>query len=712
IILRGRQRHLFAEFVSKHDTLDDPSVISIGRSAWHAYLQKNLPLLPEDLKPQNYTSEADRVYGRFVPSSATSNDAEAKLRMHRKTAAVASKALVEAESQSIDIQSFYGQTQDVLLPYLDKLYGSSIDASDYSIFTRLTQEYEKRFMEDVRALNVLDPTIVTRVTEYSEEIVEYVKQIISNGFAYATSDGSVYFDIVNFEKSGFPYARLEPWNRNDSGLQADGEGALTAKTTEKRSEADFALWKSSKPGEPSWPSPWGPGRPGWHIVMASDILKDQIDIHSGGIDLCFPHHDNELAQSEAYWSSKHSHEQGGQHQWVNYFMHMGHLSIQGSKMSKSLKNFTTIREALSRGDWTPRGLRIVFLLGGWKDGIEITDDLVKAGNAWESKVDNFFLKANDLQRNPPKVVNGNEEGSKLAEALTTAEAEVFEALCDSFDTPSVMRIISQLISTYNSADKTTVSDEDVLTVARWITKMVNTFGLDSHPSQEDRIGWSGIDIPEIAKPFVYPISRLRDEVRQRAIAGEIVKEELVVLASKDKVANLQDMEAVPYAETLSQFQDDVRELAEKGANKKDILDLCDRVRDFSLWNLGVYLEDRDGQPALVRPVDRELVSARKAKDDAKAAKDKKAAEKVKQSTKGNFQQEAAAKEAAKAEKAKIPPSELFRTGEYEGLYSEWDDQGIPTKDKEGKEVAKSQGKKLKKIWDAQKKAYDAYISAA
>ncbi|KAK5251658.1 cysteinyl-tRNA synthetase [Cryomyces antarcticus] len=204
IILRGRQRHLFAEFVSKHDTLDDPSVISIGRSAWHAYVQKNLPLLPEDLKPQNYTSEADRVYGRFVPSSATSNDAEAKLRMHRKTAAVASKALVEAESQSIDIQSFYGQTQDVLLPYLDKLYGSSIDASDYSIFTRLTQEYEKRFMEDVRALNVLDPTIVTRVTEYSEEIVEYVKQITSNGFAYATSDGSVYFDIVNFEKSGFP----------------------------------------------------------------------------------------------------------------------------------------------------------------------------------------------------------------------------------------------------------------------------------------------------------------------------------------------------------------------------------------------------------------------------------------------------------------------------------------------------------------------------
>src|SRR5271156_5274719 len=108
--------------------------------------------------------------------------------------------------------------------------------------------------------------------------------------------------------------------------------------------------------------------------MASMAFGSNMDIHSGGIDLAFPHHDNELAQSEAYWSD------GGNKQWVNYFLHMGHLSIQGSKMSKSLKNFTTIRTALDRKDWTARSLRIVFLLGNWREGIEITDDLVTAGS--------------------------------------------------------------------------------------------------------------------------------------------------------------------------------------------------------------------------------------------------------------------------------------------------------------------------------------------
>ena len=131
---------------------------------------------------------------------------------------------------------------------------------------------------------------------------------------------SVYFDIKAFEAANNSYARLEPWNRNDAELLADGEGALSKDATGKRSAADFALWKASKAGEPSWTSPWGDGRPGWHIecsAMASEKLGKQFDIHSGGIDLAFPHHDNELAQSEAYWNNEHDH----QHQWVNYFLH-------------------------------------------------------------------------------------------------------------------------------------------------------------------------------------------------------------------------------------------------------------------------------------------------------------------------------------------------------------------------------------------------------
>ena len=364
-------------------------------TALQAYLSKNLPRVDkasslDELKQNLEHQYADVLEGKSLDGLNTPGDKEAKIKMHINTVLSASEAMLRSKAgllsdTSVDFQS---RTQDVLMPYLDSLYGPSIDANNHSVFTKLTQRFEARFMEDVRALNCLDPDEVARVTEYGTQIVDFVKRIQDNGFAYSTSDGSVYFDIEAFEAANNNYARLEPWNRNDEDLQADGEGALSGKMakSEKRSKADFALWKSSKSGEPSWSSPWGGGRPGWHIecsAMASDKLGSQIDIHSGGIDLAFPHHDNELAQSEAYWFQR-EHQQS--HQWVNYFMHMGHLSIQGSKMSKSLKNFVTIREALSRGDWTPRSLRIVFLLGNWHDPMEITAELTKEATAWEDKL--------------------------------------------------------------------------------------------------------------------------------------------------------------------------------------------------------------------------------------------------------------------------------------------------------------------------------------
>lgn len=382
---------------------------SVFISALKAYLAKSLPRVdaetPADsLKEHIEHRYADVLKGQAADSQGVPGDREAKIKMHITTFLSASEAMRECDSGRLSKSSekFQNQIQDVVMPYLDSLFGSTINANDHSIFTRLTQRYEARFMEDVRALNCLDPDEVTRVTEYGPQIVDFVKKIQDNKFGYGTSDGSVYFDIEAFEAANNSYARLEPWNRNDEDLLADGEGALSGKSSksEKRSKADFALWKSSKPGEPSWPSPWGEGRPGWHIecsAMASDKLGSQIDIHSGGIDLAFPHHDNELAQSEAYWLEK---GQSHSHQWVNYFMHMGHLSIQGSKMSKSLKNFTTIREALSRGDWTPRGLRIVFLLGHWHDGIEITEELTKESSAWEDKLD--VSKTLKLRRSGPR----------------------------------------------------------------------------------------------------------------------------------------------------------------------------------------------------------------------------------------------------------------------------------------------------------------------
>jgi cysteinyl-tRNA synthetase len=704
IILRGRQQYLLAQFRSKNPAVTQ-EVHSATQRAFDAYIKKNLPLLREDLQPADFITESTDKYaaviaGKALDGKGAPTDKEAKIKMHLKTAGTAAKVLVaplKSETPE-DIHIFYAGAEDVLLPYLDSLHGPSVDANDHSVFTTLTKRYEARFFEDMQSLNVLDPDITTRVTEFGPQIVSYVERIIANGFAYATSDGSVYFDIAAFERvDNNHYARLEPWNRNDKGLQADGEGALTKSSSEKRSEADFALWKSSKPGEPAWDSPWGPGRPGWHIecsVMASDVLGEQMDIHSGGIDLCFPHHDNELAQSEAYWTSS---GKGG-HQWVNYFLHMGHLSISGSKMSKSLKNFTTIREAIARGDWTARSLRIVFLLGGWHDGIEITDDMRKGASSFESYVTNFFYKVRDLEVHPNTNSTGAED-ERIRAALASAKEKLHNALADSFDTPTAMRAISSLVTDYNSTAKAGLSDSVSFEVARWVTWIVRVFGLDgSVDPQHESIGWSGVDVPAEAKQFVYAASRERDAIRQHAIAGSLSEDVLTSIISKDKPNQQNDPAAVPYAQVLSTFQDNLRDLAEKKAPAKDFLALCDRLRDLDLWDLGIYLEDRENAPAMVRPVDTELRAARDQKE---------ALARAKLEARMKREQEEKEKKAKLAEQAKIDHKEMFRTDEY----SAWDEDGMPTKDKEGAELPKARSKKLRKEWEKQKKLHEEFLKS-
>ncbi|KAF4214678.1 hypothetical protein CNMCM8980_009325 [Aspergillus fumigatiaffinis] len=703
IILRARQQHIFNEFVSTHPTID-AEVLEVARNAYTAYLKKNLPLLNPELAPAQYQEEVEKVYatvlnGGPLPGNEKAGDDEAKVKMHIKTVASAAKVIAQAEglgqatSPKGFPESFYTNAQDLLLPYLDSLKASSINADDHSIFTKLTKKYEERFMKDMRDLNVLDPDELTRVTEYGAEIADFVEKIVENKFGYVTDDGSVYFDITAFENAGHPYARLEPWSRSDNKLLAEGEGALTKKTTEKRSASDFALWKASKPGEPSWTSSWGRGRPGWHIecsAMASAKLGKQMDIHSGGVDLAFPHHDNELAQSEAYWSHGHSHTD----QWVNYFLHMGHLSIQGSKMSKSLKNFTTIREALERKEWTPRSLRIVFLLGGWRDGVEITEELVSAGNSWEDKVNNFFIKMKD-----PATLSGQTSGTDttLPAALEAAKKATFGHLCDSFNTQGAMSAISELISKYNGADKSTLNPKDVEAVARWVTSMVNIFGLNGTATADStEIGWSGIDVPEEAKPFLYPLSSIRDSLRQAARAKEGVTAETVAeIVNKGELPE-QDLteSAKPYAELLSNFRTKVSSIQPSESLGKEILALCDRVRDIDLFDLGIYLEDRENLPALVRPVTRELIQAR----EEKAARARQ-----KQIEKENKEKEAL----KKLEKGKLSHLDMFRTNEY----SAWDEEGIPTRDAAGEEITKSRAKKLRKDWERQKKLHETWLAS-
>jgi cysteinyl-tRNA synthetase len=268
IILRSRYHYLGTrlqkEIESMEKTKAVTEAISIGRAAIKHYLSTHLPLLPSDIALEAYSVEAKRQYHDVLNGEQT--DQTAKLEMHMKNCQSAIDALVALESVSdgTALSDFLHKAKDVLHPYLDYLYGTTIDSQDHDIFTGIAKKYEKLYFDDMRALNVLDPDVITRATEFIPQMIKFVERIITKGFAYPTADGSVYFDIAAFEEAGHPYPRLEPGNRNNSALRADGEGTLANKSAVKRNDIDFALWKGSRPGEPAWPTPWSKvgGRPG------------------------------------------------------------------------------------------------------------------------------------------------------------------------------------------------------------------------------------------------------------------------------------------------------------------------------------------------------------------------------------------------------------------------------------------------------------------
>jgi cysteinyl-tRNA synthetase len=256
-------------------------------------------------------------------------------------------------------------------------------------YDELSREFETAFFSDCEALNIRLPTVITRVSEYVPEIVAFIQKIIDNGYAYE-SNGSVYFHVHKFSKSdSHTYAKLDPSKVGDLDALKEGEGVLTNEDTsilkDKTNPEDFALWKKAKEGEPSWESPWGNGRPGWHIecsAMAGAVFKEYpIDIHSGGIDLKFPHHDNEIAQSEAYYECDN---------WINHFWHTGHLHIDGLKMGKSLKNFTSIKEMLQT--YSARQVRFMFLLHSWSVTMNYSPEASFAEATAKEKQFNEFFK--------------------------------------------------------------------------------------------------------------------------------------------------------------------------------------------------------------------------------------------------------------------------------------------------------------------------------
>ncbi|MCO5580973.1 hypothetical protein L7F22_034848 [Adiantum nelumboides] len=344
IILRARQSHLLDAFRQAHKTkgLTNDLVAEV-RQAWSAYFKKTLKKLapsPPAGEPADPEDEAawEEISRRRVQDDKWLKEAsekEPKFSMWYKALDTSRQAIIAATMSTTAgdkggeaAASLIDASADILSSKLDAEQGHTL--TDPAIFRKLAAYWEGAFFDDMKRLHVERPTTLTRVSEYVPEIVDFVQKIIDNGYAYedvGPGEGkkNVWFDTRAFdgakrkiassegeeagESQQHSYAKLAPWSKGNKDLLEEGEGSLStgaATVAGKRAPSDFALWKTSKPGEPAWPSPWGLGRPGWHIecsVMASEVLGTRMDIHSGGVDLMFPHHDNEIAQSEAYFDS-------------------------------------------------------------------------------------------------------------------------------------------------------------------------------------------------------------------------------------------------------------------------------------------------------------------------------------------------------------------------------------------------------------------------
>jgi cysteinyl-tRNA synthetase len=356
----------------------------------------------------------------------------------------------------------------------------------------IANEYIAAYDEDMAKLNIAKADAYPRATESIPEIIDLIQKLIDSGYAYASGgdvSGDVYYAVQKFPD----YGKLSGRKLED--MRAGASGRVDEQEEQKRYPFDFALWKSAKPNEPFWSSPWGNGRPGWHIecsAMVRSHLGETIDIHAGGVDLQFPHHENEIAQSEAGYGKT----------LANYWMHNGFVNIDGEKMSKSLDNFKTIRDLVKH--FKPMAIRLFILQAQYRQPIDFTEEAINASTkGWETIRDGMLF-ANDF---------GNKLGWADSKILgkTPSRIEVIdkindfeEAMDDDFNTSVALSYVFELSKKLRSernslshSGKTEISSEVLYQEWQALSYMTDILGfvanVSDRPIQEDDLTESQIE---------------------------------------------------------------------------------------------------------------------------------------------------------------------------------------------------------------------------
>ena len=355
----------------------------------------------------------------------------------------------EAVGMDVTYIRNYTDVDDKIIKRANELNMSSLDLAD---------KYIREFQNDMQALHVASPTVEPRVTDHMPEIITFVEKLIQKGAAYA-EDGDVYFSVESFTA----YGKLSGRRLED--MEA---GARVDIDERKRNPFDFALWKSAKPGEPSWESPWGKGRPGWHIecsAMSSKFLGRTFDIHGGGKDLIFPHHENEIAQSEVATGQA----------FANYWIHNGFVNINHEKMSKSLGNFLMVKDVLQH--FHPEAVRLFLLSKQYRKPIDFTDAALEEA---ATALDRIYAMLQRVDSRNELLSESAVESTKISEPFWQ---QFCEAMDDDFNTARALAAIFDAVRQANRLmdDKGNEKEQDgrahIHLLRNTILKMAGVLGV-------------------------------------------------------------------------------------------------------------------------------------------------------------------------------------------------------------------------------------------